>query len=157
MSMRGRKDEGFSIVELIVVIIILGVLAAIAISVFLGQREKAAAASAKQTLRNVNLIAESFREDGAIYPDTPAEYRQENRSYTYLEEFEAAKDPTQVSVEALGDGSRAVFATRGLDTCYYVRLELGGAIERHLAAVDETAGPTCRASEFETGSGSGWD
>lgn len=155
--MRARQDEGFSIVELVVVIIILGILAAIAISVFLGQREKAAAASAKQTLRNVNLIAESFREDGATYPDAPGEYRKENRSYTYLEEFEAAKDPSQVSVRALDGGSKAVFATRGLATCYYVRLDLGGEIVRHLAPVDETTGPTCRASEFETGAGSGWE
>jgi type IV pilus assembly protein PilA len=55
-----REDHGFTLIELLVVIIIIGILAAIAIPVFLGQRQKGYDTQAKANLRALADSEESY-------------------------------------------------------------------------------------------------
>ena len=56
-----RQDEGgFTLIELLVVVLIIAILAAIAIPVFLRQREKAYIADVQSSLRNLATAAESY-------------------------------------------------------------------------------------------------
>jgi type IV pilus assembly protein PilA len=55
-----ESEKGFTLIELLVVVLIIAILAAIAIPVFLRQREKAYIADVQSTLRNTATAAESW-------------------------------------------------------------------------------------------------
>ena len=62
-----EKDQGFTLIELLVVIIIIGILAAIAIPVFLNQRQKGWDAQAKSDLKNMATAEETYLTDTGVY------------------------------------------------------------------------------------------
>lgn len=67
-SVRNGDDAGFSLIEILVVIVIIGILAAIAVPLLLSQRKKGYDASLKSDLRTVANDIESYYAEFEAYP-----------------------------------------------------------------------------------------
>lgn len=60
---RSQSESGFTLVELLVVMLIIGLLAAIAIPAFFNQRDKAKDSDAKESVRTAQTAIETFATD----------------------------------------------------------------------------------------------
>jgi type IV pilus assembly protein PilA len=115
------KERGFSLIELLVVVLIIGLLAAIALPVFLAQREKAEDADAKTLARN----AVSEVEACAVTDD----------DYTSCEEDDGVLDgtgldPARLEVTSAGNDDFLVTATSASTNTFTIEKEDGGPPSR---------------------------
>ena len=72
MRERLNKEEGFTLVELMVVVLIIAILIAIAIPTFLGARERAQDRAAQSNLRNALTAEKVYYTDEETYTDSAA-------------------------------------------------------------------------------------
>jgi len=66
-NLKVNTNAGFTLVELLIVIAIIGILAGIAVPLFLGERTKAATTEAKSNIQALRLLEEQFFAENSCY------------------------------------------------------------------------------------------
>lgn len=70
MLSKHKREDGFTMVELLVVVVIIGLLSAIAIPIYSTHRKKAAIATVKSDINNVAILVEQDKARTGTYPTT---------------------------------------------------------------------------------------
>ena len=138
-----KDASGFSLVEVLVVILIVGVLAAIALPAFLGQKTKAYDVSAKELAHSAATTAETIATDnnGEYGKVTPAE----------LNKYE----PT-IQIAA-GKGNAFISATTHPSNSYSVTATAAGTGDEFTISKSSTGASTrtCNSGPSKTGCSGG--
>jgi type IV pilus assembly protein PilA len=119
-----EREGGFTLIELLVVIIIIGILAAIAIPVFLNQRQKGYDAQAKSDLRNLATLEETYLTDNNVYTTNIT---------TSITDFKASPNATTSVVSVRGTGSADSYCLQSVSksgTTWFYDSATGGLLAK---------------------------
>jgi type IV pilus assembly protein PilA len=155
---RDREEDGFTLIELMVVVLIIAILIAIAIPTFLGARERAQDRAAQSSLRNALTAAKTAYTDNSDYSkSTSADLTAIEPSLTYEAAGTASTGPKDVSV-ATGNvagtdqqiWAGAVSSKSG--KCYWIKDQATGAT----AGTFYGNGATCTGTAALAAAGASW-
>jgi type IV pilus assembly protein PilA len=124
-----KHDEGFTLIELMVVVMIIAVLLAIAIPTFLGSQGKAKDKSAQSSLRNTVTAAKSIFVDGNDYTNaTPGALTTAEPSLTFAAlADDDSTGPKNVSLKTTASEFYAA-AKSASGECFYIKDSTGGTL-----------------------------
>jgi len=153
--LKNRADEeaGFTLIELMVVVLIIGILIAIALPTFLGARERAQNRAAQSSLRNALVAAKTAYTDDGDYlgADTAAELDLIEPSLSYQPAGTASGSATEVSVAVNAGGnlwSGAALSDSG--DCFWIADDANGP------GTTYGTGATCTGTAAQAAAGSSW-
>jgi type IV pilus assembly protein PilA len=157
--LEAEGEEGFTLIELMVVVLIIAILIAIAIPTFLGARTRAQDRQAQTSLRNALGVAKSEYIDQKTYALTAADLAPQEPSLTFQAD---STGPKEIALNNPVASTSSVFyaAVRsGSGTCFYLRDDVtpGTATSGTMYAKDPAASP-CTATDTPAGgySANGW-
>jgi type IV pilus assembly protein PilA len=99
---RSRGEGGFTLIELMVVVLIIAILIAIAIPTFLGARQRAQDRAAQSDIRNAFTAEKTYYTDNQVYTATPADLTAIEPSLQYVA---GAGSQTAVGVAVSASGA----------------------------------------------------
>lgn len=129
----GRDDAGFTLLELMVVVLVIAILVAVAIPSFLGARTRAQDNVAKAKVRNAIQVELIFHTDDQRFTDDVLELASVDTSLSYTQLLAALTSSSVVYVEVgdvlQPDDTVVVGAMSASGTCFWIRrtADLGGS------------------------------
>jgi type IV pilus assembly protein PilA len=117
-----RAENGFTLIELMVVVLIVAILIAIAIPTFLGARSKAQDRAAQVALRQAFLTEKTFFTDRQTYAATSAELTALEPSLTF---DSTIANTNQDTIGFTGTAASVVLALQSKSGAYFCIAEAG--------------------------------
>lgn len=151
-----KKEEGFTLIELMVVVLIIAILLAIAIPTFLGARSRAQNRSAQSNLRNALTAEKTAYTDAQSYSSDTAALGSIEPSLTWVAGSTAPATGSNVEVQTADSAATVCLgATSASGTSYWIMDTGSGTYYAHGAS-----SPTCAkasvASWGATTTAGGW-
>jgi type IV pilus assembly protein PilA len=126
---RDRGEDGFTLIELMVVILIIAILIAIAIPTFLGARQKAQDRAAQSNLRNALTAAKTAYVDSQSYASdiSSGSYASIEPSLTWAYN-EGSTGQGVISVAPGAQSDTIILAAKSASgTCFYIQDDTGAS------------------------------
>jgi len=140
---RVRDERGFTLIELMVVVMIIGVLVTIALPTFLGTRTRAYDAAARSDIRNAFAAEKAFYSDNVTYTTDPATMTAIEAAITYLPgDTPLVTDVVYLDLDPIPN-TIYVSALSESGTCLYLR-EIDGA------GAGFASDPACGVADTQT-------
>ena len=115
---RDRGEQGFTLIELMVVVLIIAILIAIAIPTFLGARQKAQDRAAQSNLRNALTAVKTAYVDTQDY--TTGNFASIEPSLNWVASGTASTSQGQISVDAVSADTIVLAAKSASGKCWYI-------------------------------------
>jgi type IV pilus assembly protein PilA len=123
------EEEGFTLIELMVVVLIIAILIAIAIPTFLGARTRAQDRQAQSNLRNAFAAEKVIYTDDQVYTTSNTALQGVEPSLTYVADASisasSTNTPKHIFVDVVASGANAGRLTIGAKsksgTCFYMQ------------------------------------
>jgi len=151
-----RRSGGFTLIELMVVVMIIAVLLAVAIPAFLGFRVRAQDRAAQSALVTAEKVTGLVILQEGIIPgraELLALLPTLEPAIEWIDHFDDSTGPHQVSLDEHDAGQElALAAMSESGSCFYLRVVTGAPSVK--AVVPNAA--TCQAHDFQNGADTGW-
>ena len=121
-QLRRASRDGFTLIEILLVVVIIGILAAVAVPNLAGRVGQAQASSAKQSIASIESAIDLYEMDNGRFPDSlqnlVSKGSEPNWSGPYLKKAEQLNDPWGTQFQYTKSGNSYTIVSAGPDKAF---------------------------------------